>query len=61
MRECVVCAEDQLTDLKAPGDKGEGKDRLEGKLGPAKGVFVGCAIAAVLWILIGLAVWLAVR
>ena len=34
---------------------------MVGKLGPAKGVLVGCMVAAVLWILFGLAVWLAVR
>ena len=35
--------------------------RLVGKLGPAKGVLVGCVVAAVLWILFALAVWLAVH
>jgi hypothetical protein len=35
--------------------------RLVRKLGPAKGVLVGCMVAAVLWILFGLAVWLVVH
>jgi hypothetical protein len=35
--------------------------RSVGKLGPAKGVMVGCMVAAVLWILFGVAVWLAIH
>jgi hypothetical protein len=35
--------------------------RSVGKLGPARGLIVGCMVAAVLWILFGLAVWLAVH
>jgi hypothetical protein len=35
--------------------------RSVGKLGPARGVIVGCVVAAVFWILFGLAVWLAVH
>jgi hypothetical protein len=31
------------------------------KLGPARGVMFGCMVAAVLWIVFGLAVWLAVH
>jgi hypothetical protein len=50
--------------------KGEGATRMEeprkeirsgGKLGPARGVIIGCMVAALLWILFGLAVWLAVH